>query len=124
MDDLQLSILASCAAFPFGSLVNKQGQWYIDGGWSSFQPVEDENTVTISALYFSDCDIKPSRYVPLWWSFIPTRSKQTVDWLYSLGYEDGIAYFVKRGIHINEEEVNKHRPKKVSHSYDEKRRVR
>lgn len=123
-DDIVLSLLASCAAFPLASLVNKQGKWYIDGGITNFQPVEDAKTVTVSALYFSDCDIKPSRYVPLWWSFMPPRCENTVDWLYNLGFEDGLAYFAKRGLHINEEDIKDLRPKKVDHPFDQPRRVR
>eukprot|EP01037_Dinobryon_pediforme_P034182 gene34182-39979_t len=43
-------------------MVKKNGTWYLDGLWTDFQPILDEKTVTVSPFYFSDCDIKPSRY--------------------------------------------------------------
>eukprot|EP01035_Chromulina_nebulosa_P017880 gene17880-23496_t len=79
-EDLKSALLGSSAAFPFAKLVKRKGQWLIDGGLSIFQPVIDDNTVTVSPFYFSDCDIKPSRYVPLWWAFFPPKSSGTVDW--------------------------------------------
>ena len=42
----------------------------------------------MSPLYFSNADIKPSRYVPLWWAIVPPKSPDTIDWLYRLGWED------------------------------------
>ncbi len=55
-------------------------------------------------IYFvlSSCDIKPSRYVPLWWAVLPPKSNDTVDWLYSLGFNDGMAYFDRQGISCTE----------------------
>jgi hypothetical protein len=46
----------------------------------------------------SNCDIKPSRYVPLWWAVVPPQSADTVDWLYQLGFDDGLAYFDRLGL--------------------------
>ncbi len=97
-NDVLVAILSSCAAFPFAALVQHNGEWYMDGGASDFQPIDDDETITVSPLYFSDCDIKPSRYVPLWWSFLPPRSKETIDWLYRLGWEDCINYLKNRGM--------------------------
>jgi hypothetical protein len=98
-EELKLSLLASASAWPFADLVYRcidgKGIWCIDGGLSDFQPLVDEDTITVSPFYFSDADIKPSRYVPLWWSFLPPRSVDTIDWLYSLGYEDCITYLEK-----------------------------
>jgi hypothetical protein len=124
-EDLKLSLMASIAAFPAAPLVFRRGKWFIDGGISDFQPIVDENTITVSPFYFSDCDIKPSRYVPLWWCFIPPKSNDTIDWLYSLGYEDCMAYIEKRGL----SQINSNKKKtyqqslKTSHPYDFKRRV-
>jgi len=114
-EELMKSILASCAAFPFTPIVYKKGNWYIDGGLSDFQPIEDDDTITVSPFYFSDCDIKPSRYVPIWWSFFPPKDKGTVEWLYKLGWEDCMAYIRSRGIPINEMTKTRRR---ASHPYD------
>lgn len=97
-EDLLQSLLASAAAFPFAKLPHRKGQWCIDGGLSDFQPIVDENTITVSPFYFSDCDIKPSRYVPFWWGLLPPTTDETVDWLYNLGFDDGINYVKNRGI--------------------------
>ncbi len=96
--DLKSALLASCAAFPVSKLEYRNGAYYIDGGFTDFQPIIDENTITVSPFYFSDCDIKPSRYVPLWWAFLPPNHNDTMDWLYGLGYEDTMNYIKKRGI--------------------------
>ena len=67
-EDLKTVMLASSAAFPFASLIYRKGSWYIDGGLSDFQPMiegDDIETLTVSPFYFSDRDIKPSRYVSL-----------------------------------------------------------
>lgn len=122
-EELVKAILASCAAAPFAGLVYRTGAWYIDGGLSEFQPIVDENTITVSPLYFSDCDIKPSRYVPLWWSFLPPRSEDTVDWLYTLGWNDCLEYLKSRDIQPMPGSELKSYPKK-SHPYDIPRRVR
>jgi hypothetical protein len=96
--DLKDAILASCAAFPAAKAQTYQGKLYVDGGLSDFQPIIDSDTITVSPFYFSNCDIKPSRYVPLWWAFMPPNSNHTVDWLYSLGYEDCLQYLEQRKI--------------------------
>ena len=94
-EELKNALLASASAWPFASLVYRNKMWCIDGGLSDFQPLVNEDTITVSPFYFSDADIKPSRYVPLWWSFIPPRSEDTIDWLYALGYEDCVKYCQK-----------------------------
>lgn len=83
-EDLITALLASAAAVPLAPPVKCKGQWLIDGGIADFQPVLDDATVTISPLYFSRADIKPSRYVPAWWAFLPPSNSATVDWLYDL----------------------------------------
>lgn len=123
-EDLKLTLMASIAAFPAAPLVFRRGKWFIDGGMSDFQPIVDDNTITVSPFYFSDCDIKPSRYVPLWWSCLPPKSNDTIDWLYSLGYEDCIAYIKKRGLsNLNPSKKRDFQSIKPSHPYDVQRRV-
>jgi hypothetical protein len=95
-EDLKQCLLASSAAFPFAPLVYLRGKWSVDGGFTDFQPIVDENTITISPFYFSDTDIKPSRYVPLWWALFPPNNRETVDWVYRLGYEDAKTFFDSR----------------------------
>lgn len=126
-EDLVLSLLSSCAAFPFSPLITRDGSWYIDGGLTDFQPVIDEDTITVSPFYFSDCDIKPSRYVPLWWTFMPPKDRDTVDWLYSLGWHDCIQYVKSRGIPFSPHGGKINSPvidSKNSHEFDTPRRVR
>lgn len=91
--DLKTALLASAGCFPFAPLVWRKDHWCIDGGLSDFQPVIDENTITVSPFYFSSADIRPSRYVPLWWSFFPPKDEDTIEWLYHLGQEDAISFF-------------------------------
>jgi hypothetical protein len=126
-EDLKSTLMASIAAFPAAPLVFRKGKWFIDGGLSDFQPIVDENTITVSPFYFSDCDIKPSRYVPLWWCVIPPKSNDTIDWLYALGWEDCMAYIEKRGLtKTNPSNKNSHllHPNKdLSHPYDVPKRV-
>jgi hypothetical protein len=97
-EELVKTLLSSCAAFPFSPLVWREGAWYVDGGFSDFQPIVDEDTITVSPFYFSDCDIKPSRYVPLWWTLMPPTCNDTIDWIYNLGYEDCMAFIAEKGI--------------------------
>lgn len=86
--DLKDALLASASCYPFAPLIYRRGSWCMDGGMSDFQPIIDENTITVSPFYFSSADIKPSRYVPLWWSFFPPKDEDTIEWLYHLGQED------------------------------------
>ena len=48
--------------------------------------VHDSETVTVSAFYCADADIRPSQYVPLWWALYPPR-KEEFEWLFNLGTE-------------------------------------
>lgn len=97
-DDMRQTLLASCAAFPFAMPVFREGRYYLDGGYSDFQPVVDEDTLTVSPFYFSDCDIKPSRYMPLWWTLLPPKNSDTIDWVYNLGYTDCLNYLDSHAI--------------------------
>jgi hypothetical protein len=120
-EELLAALLCSSAAFPFAPIVNHEGKWYIDGGLSDFQPVENDETITVSPFYFSDCDIKPSRYIPLWWSFLPPHSADTIDWLYNLGFVDCVNYMKARGMNIPDEVLNQEQ--RVNHPYNRKNQV-
>lgn len=43
-------------------------------------------TITITPFYFSRADIKPSQYVPIWWSAYPP-SRKDFEWVFELGYK-------------------------------------
>lgn len=123
-EDLSTALLCSSAAFPFAPLVKHKGSWYIDGGLSDFQPVEDDNTITVSPFYFSECDIKPSRYIPLWWTFLPPKNTDTVEWLYKLGFEDCINYMKQRGIPIQFHKHGEYYESIIDHPYNDQGQVR
>ena len=125
-EELKMAMMASIAAFPAAPMVFIDGKRCMDGGMSDFQPIVDENTLTVSPFYFSDADIRPSRYVPLWWAFLPPKSPDTVDWLYSLGWEDGLSFLDKQQVTT----IESNKRKKLSdlsrnrfHPYDITRRV-
>lgn len=50
--DLKLALVGSCAAFPFAPLVYRKGSWWIDGGFTDYQPIVDNKTVQVSPFYF------------------------------------------------------------------------
>jgi hypothetical protein len=97
-EHLASSLMASCCATPIAGLPFRlNGEWVMDGGIFDFQPIEDEKTVTISPFYCTSADIKPSSYVPMWWALIPPEVRD-VEWLFDLGYEDGLKWIVKKGL--------------------------
>jgi hypothetical protein len=98
-EDLKQCLLASAAAFPFSKLTYHRGCWNGDGGFTDLQPIIDEHTITVSPFYFMNTDIKPSRYVPLWWALFPPNSPDAVDWVYELGYNDAINWIHERSEH-------------------------
>eukprot|EP01041_Mallomonas_annulata_P001849 gene1849-3592_t len=123
-EDLRLSLLASAAVFPLAPLVYRRGRWCVDGGISDFQPVMDENTIRVSPLYFADADIKPSRYIPLWWAVVPPRSIETVDWLYRLGYDDACKWLDSHNIPQGlPDDIYTNEPMRKPHPYDIPRRI-
>eukprot|EP00299_Pterocystis_sp_00344_P014038 c6943_g1_i1.p1 GENE.c6943_g1_i1~~c6943_g1_i1.p1 ORF type:complete len:391 (+),score=75.08 c6943_g1_i1:66-1175(+) len=89
IEKLRKILLASCcmtpiAGFPF----QLDGEWIFDGGLSCFQPlVPNRKNITISPFYFSQADIKPSRYLPVWWAVYPPRVED-FEWVFDLGYND------------------------------------
>lgn len=113
--DLLESLKASAAAFPFAPLQYRHGSWCVDGGLSDFQPIIDSSTVTVSPFYFSRADIKPSRYVPLWWGLLPPNDNDTIDWVYHLGWSDGLKWLEMQGIDIS---IATNEPKRNHHPFD------
>lgn len=92
------ALLASCCAPPIAGLPFKlKDDWVMDGGLLDFQPVLDDRTVTVSPFYCTGADIKPSRYVPMWWALFPP-SPRNVEWLFDLGYEDGLAWILEQDL--------------------------
>ena len=124
-EDLKDALMASVAAYPAAPVVFRHGRYYMDGGVTDFQPIVDADTITVSPFYFSDCDIRPSRYVPLWWAFLPPKNTDTVDWLYALGFEDCMNYLEKRGLNGHSTKCKSHLGEidRSSHPYDTPRRV-
>ena len=119
----------STSAFPLAPLIFRRGAWCVDGGLTDFQPIIDKDTVTVSPLYFSNADIKPSRYVPLWWAIVPPKSPDTIDWLYRLGWEDACRWIKAHPErcdlpHLSTKTLSPiSPPPKRPHSYDTPKRV-
>ncbi|KAI9997253.1 hypothetical protein PInf_000693 [Phytophthora infestans] len=78
-EHLMETLLASCCAPPIAGLPFKL------------------NGMTISPFYCVGADIKPSVYVPMWWALMPPGVRD-VEWLFDLGYEDGLKWIVKNGL--------------------------
>ena len=89
LDHVKNVLIASCTATPLAGWPFKlDGDWVIDGGLADFQPLSDtRHTVTVSPFYCSNADIRPSRYVPLWWALYPPR-REDFEWVYLLGFDD------------------------------------
>jgi len=97
--DLKDALLASsCVPVLAGMPFVYRGELVFDGGFTQFQPIIDNQTVTVSAMYFSDADIKPSRYIPAWWAVYPPR-REDFEWVFDLGYIDTIAWLERNGAH-------------------------
>lgn len=104
-EHLEQSLLASCCAPPIAGMPFKlKDEWVMDGGVFDFQPVFDCHTVTVSPFYCTDASIKPSRYVPMWWAAFPPSARD-VEWLFDLGYEDGLSWIVKSGLNAKPVEI-------------------
>mmetsp|Transcript_27264 Transcript_27264/g.35760 ORF Transcript_27264/g.35760 Transcript_27264/m.35760 type:complete len:404 (+) Transcript_27264:174-1385(+) len=122
-EDLRSSLVASCAAFPLAPPIRRtDGKFYIDGGFTDFQPVLSENTITVNPLYFWKADIKPSRYVPMHWAVLPPSNPSTIDWLFDLGYKDALEWMSKNGYsctHVKDENNScSKRLNRTPHRYD------
>jgi hypothetical protein len=96
-EDFHQALLASCRMAPLAGLpFLYRGEYVFDGGLSDFQPMLDDDTITVSPFFFSDADIRPSRYVPPWWSMYPPR-REDIAWLFDLGYHDAKLWSKKSG---------------------------
>jgi hypothetical protein len=102
------TMVASCCATPLvGMPFEHQGEYVIDGGLLDNQPLFDDDVRTITVtpnVFASAADIRPSRYVPPWWSLYPP-SPRGMQWLYDLGYEDALAWCKREGLPGSEEIV-------------------
>lgn len=95
-DVLQV-LLASCCASPIAGLpFRHRGEFVFDGGVTDFQPLLGPTTVTVSPFYCTNTDIRPSRYVPMWWAMCPPNRKN-LEWLFDLGYDDAHAWATRQG---------------------------
>eukprot|EP00123_Amoebidium_parasiticum_P013882 comp22207_c0_seq1/m.32670 comp22207_c0_seq1/g.32670 ORF comp22207_c0_seq1/g.32670 comp22207_c0_seq1/m.32670 type:complete len:444 (-) comp22207_c0_seq1:813-2144(-) len=91
-------LMASCCATPIcGFPFKLDGQWVFDGGLADFQPLIDENTITVSPFYFHRADIKPSQYVPAQWAAYP-GTREEFERLFQLGYDDAEAWLAANGV--------------------------
>lgn len=85
---LRDALLASCCMTPLaGWPFRLDGTWAFDGGLTDFCPSLSEAAVTVSPFYCSRADIRPSRYVPMWWALFPP-SVAAMQELYELGFAD------------------------------------
>ncbi|TFJ82081.1 hypothetical protein NSK_006746 [Nannochloropsis salina CCMP1776] len=128
-EELISALMASAAAFPLSPPVRRRNKWLIDGGLSDFQPVLESHTVTVNPFYFSQADIRPSRYVPAWWSLLPPSHSGTVDWLYDLGFCDTLRWM--RSVNLESKCAARcrkdpsdplscrHRPTREKHPFDQ-----
>ncbi|GMF54226.1 unnamed protein product [Phytophthora fragariaefolia] len=95
------TMIASCCATPLVGLpFEHEGEYVIDGGLLDNQPLFGDGvcTITVTPNVFADAaDIRPSRYVPPWWSMYPP-SQREMWWLYGLGYADGLSWCVRQGL--------------------------
>ncbi|KAG7392542.1 hypothetical protein PHYPSEUDO_000230 [Phytophthora pseudosyringae] len=94
------TMVASCCATPLvGFPFVHEGEYVIDGGLLDNQPLFGEGipTITVTPNVFATADIRPSRYVPPWWSMYPP-SQREMQWLYDLGYEDGLSWCKREGL--------------------------
>ncbi|KAE8883007.1 hypothetical protein PF011_g30517 [Phytophthora fragariae] len=94
------TMVASCCATPLVGLpFQHEGEYVVDGGLLDNQPLFEDGvrTITVTPNVFAAADIRPSRYVPPWWSMYPPTQRE-MRWLFALGYEDGLAWCVRRGL--------------------------
>lgn len=65
----------------------------------------------LSDIVIPQADIRPSRYVPAWWSLLPPSHAGTVDWLFDLGFCDTLRWMRS----VNLEAACAHRCRKDPH---------
>ncbi|KAG5468336.1 hypothetical protein LSCM1_02316 [Leishmania martiniquensis] len=94
------TLLASCCLVPLVGLPFKMestGEWCADGGISNFTPrMDEEGTISISAMYFQDASVRPRVFVPSWWALRPPSTEKYNN-LFWMGYNDMIDYLVSAG---------------------------
>ncbi|KAJ0401329.1 hypothetical protein P43SY_007898 [Pythium insidiosum] len=107
-DELLQTLMASCCASPFAGLPFKlHGEWVADGvlfdNAPSFLDEPELPTVRISPQVSATyADIKPSRYVHSWWYIYPPAPEE-MDWVYRLGYFDGLQWLRANGYSLQQE---------------------
>lgn len=98
--DIHETLVASCCLVPLVGLPFKMestGEWCADGGISNFTPrMEEETTISISAMYFQDASVRPRVFVPSWWALRPPNTHKYNN-LFWMGYNDMIDYLVTAG---------------------------
>eukprot|EP00124_Ichthyophonus_hoferi_P004932 Ihof_evm2s616 gene=Ihof_evmTU2s616 len=93
-------LIASCCATPIAGLpFQLDGKWVIDGAVADFQPLIDLDSITVAPFYFHRAHIKPSQYVPVWWSAYP-GTRVEFERLFQLGYEDSRNWLDTEGYRI------------------------
>ncbi|KAI5686521.1 Patatinlike phospholipase [Leishmania braziliensis] len=94
------TLIASCCLVPLVGLPFKMestGEWCADGGISNFTPrMGEENTISVSAMYFQDASVRPRVFVPSWWALRPPNTRKYNN-LFWMGYNDMIDYLVSAG---------------------------
>ncbi|KPA82367.1 hypothetical protein ABB37_03451 [Leptomonas pyrrhocoris] len=98
--DIHETLCASCCLVPLVGLPFKMestGAWCADGGISNFTPrMEEETTISVSAMYFQDASVRPRVFVPSWWALRPPNEHKYNN-LFWMGYNDMIDYLVVAG---------------------------
>eukprot|EP00976_Prorocentrum_cordatum_P056129 1132266-Prorocentrum_minimum.AAC.1 len=80
---------------PYSHLSHEIQTWMCSAGLSiggTFSKIHNKDsegaaTVTVCPFYCSRADVKPSRYLPPWWAFLPPSPKE-LEGVYRLGYTD------------------------------------
>lgn len=106
--ELEQAVLGSCTMSPLAGMpfrLNREhdkelhNQWVFDGGLSNIQPFrakDKSEVVTISAFsHWDDVNIRPSKYVPVWWGLHPS-SVRDMDTLFYLGMQDAKTFVNSR----------------------------
>jgi hypothetical protein len=106
--EIHETLVASCCLIPLVGLPFKMectGEWCADGGISNFTPrMEEEGTISVSAMYFQDASVRPRVFVPSWWALRPPN-KHKYNNLFWMGYNDMIDYLVAAG-HLSKRNGN------------------
>lgn len=101
VEDLEEALTASCLLVPLAGMpfaLRDTKEWVLDGGLAAFQPRKGEvGVITVSPLYWTSADIKPTKFVPAWWGLYPPNDAEYRA-LYSLGYNDALDTLLSKGI--------------------------